>query len=520
MAARAQPLGASIWIGGASCALLLFLTLGTLGAIASRADWETGLGANDWTALRFTVFQAVLSATLSIGLAIPTARALARRQFWGRNALIMILGAPFILPVIVAILGIVSVYGGRGALSTLLGQMGLPPIDLYGLTGILLAHVFFNLPLATRLILQGWLAIPSEQFRLADSLSFRPADIQRHIEWPMLRNIVPPVFVVIFLICLTSFTVVLALGGGPKSTTIELAIYQAFKFDFDLGKAALLGVLQFGICGLAGVAMIWLRLPQGQGSGLDRALIRQDADTGFLRLLDGVILSLVATFLLAPLISIFGRGIFFITDLPELIWMSALRSLVMALSSTALCITMALGLSHLSLRLGRIGGIVEVSGFLVLSASPLVMGTGLFIFFFPFVRPSDMALPITVIVNAAMALPFVLAAILPAIVQAYEQFGRLADSLGITGSARMIRVTLPRVRKTLGFGAGLSAALAMGDLGVVTLFGTGDATTLPLEMYRLMGAYRLDQASGAALLLLAISLTLFWIFDMIGRRNA
>jgi thiamine transport system permease protein len=119
-----------------------------------------------------------------------------------------------------------------------------------------------------------------------------------------------------------------------------------------------------------------------------------------------------------------------------------------------------------------------------------------------------------------MALPFVLAAILPAIVQAHEQFGRLADSLGITGSARLIRVTLPRVRKTLGFGAGLSAALAMGDLGVVTLFGTGDATTLPLEMYRLMGAYRLDQASGAALLLLAISLTLFWIFDMIGRRNA
>jgi thiamine transport system permease protein len=39
-------------------------------------------------------------------------------------------------------------------------------------------------------------------------------------------------------------------------------------------------------------------------------------------------------------------------------------------------------------------------------------------------------------------------------------------------------------------------------------------------MYRLMGSYRTDAAAGAALLLLAMALGLFWICDTWGRRHA
>jgi thiamine transport system permease protein len=35
-----------------------------------------------------------------------------------------------------------------------------------------------------------------------------------------------------------------------------------------------------------------------------------------------------------------------------------------------------------------------------------------------------------------------------------------------------------------------------------------------------MGAYRMDDAAGAALLLLILSLALFWIFDRGGRADA
>jgi thiamine transport system permease protein len=82
------------------------------------------------------------------------------------------------------------------------------------------------------------------------------------------------------------------------------------------------------------------------------------------------------------------------------------------------------------------------------------------------------------------------------------------------------RIVLPRLRRPLGFAAGLAAALSMGDLGVIALFAGDAQETLPLAMYRLMGAYRMEAASGAALILLALSFALFWICDRGGRIDA
>ena len=43
----------------------------------------------------------------------------------------------------------------------------------YGLQGILLAHVFFNMPMATRLLLQALENIPGEQRQIAAQLGMR-----------------------------------------------------------------------------------------------------------------------------------------------------------------------------------------------------------------------------------------------------------------------------------------------------------------------------------------------------------
>jgi ABC-type Fe3+ transport system, permease component len=76
---------------------------------------------------------------------------------------------------------------------------------------------------------------------------------------------------------------------------------------------------------------------------------------------------------------------------------------------------------------------------------------------------------------------------------------------------------LPRLRRPLGFVAGLTAALSMGDLGVIALFSDPARGTLPMQVYALMGAYRMEAAAGAALLLAGLSLGLFWAFDRGGR---
>lgn len=519
MARRAVQLGALPGSGAAGIAAALVLV--PLAAVFLRAEVTSPLGPADWAAVRFTVVQAILSAALSTLFAIPVARALARRRFPGRTLLIGLLGAPFILPVIVAVFGLLAVFGRSGILSDALALAGRPPVRIYGLHGIVLAHVFFNLPLATRLILQGWLEVPAERFRLAASLGLGARDINRLIERPILRAVLPGAFLVIFLVCTTSFAVALALGGGPSATTIELAIYQAFTFDFDLDRAARLAVVQFAIAALAATLAFRLARFSALGGGLDRPVERWDARTPSARALDAAVVTLAALFLLIPLAMIVARGAAALATLPPVVWEAALRSLVVALASSLLATSAALAIAVAVHRLGRrSAALVEGAGYAALAVSPLVIGTGLFIVLFPVADPFALALPVTAVVNALMSLPFLLRALVPAVAETETRFGPLADSLGLTGWTRLRLLLWPRLRRPLGFSAGLAAALSMGDLGVVALFAPPGGGTLPLELYRLMSAYRMGDAAGAALLLLILSLAIFWAFDRGGRADA
>ncbi|MBE2277065.1 MAG: thiamine/thiamine pyrophosphate ABC transporter permease ThiP [Rhodobacteraceae bacterium] len=499
-------------IGG----LALLLVAAPLGAVAWRAG-GLALSPADLAALRFTLLQAALSALVSVGLAVPVARALARRRFPGRALLITVMGAPFLLPVIVAILGLLAIFGRGGVLNTALAAAGLPVLSVYGLQGVVLAHVFLNLPLATRMILQGWQAIPAERFRLAASLGFTPADSFRHLERPMLIQILPGAAATVFAICLTSFAVALVLGGGPRATTLELAIYQAVRFEFDLRHAAGLALVQTALGGLATLAAWALARRAGFGAGLDRALPLA-APGGWRQGVDGAVLALAAAFLLAPLAAILASGAPGLLQLPDQVWPAAVRSVAVALVSALMTVGVALVLAE-ARAAGRLGW-VELAAMLPLATSGLVLGTGLFLIVQPFVPPMILALPVTVLVNMLLSLPFAYRLILPEAQALQADYGRLAAALGLVGLARLRLLTLPRLARPLGFAAGLAAALSMGDLGVIALFAGEREATLPLVVQRLAAAYRNEAAAGTALLLVGLSFALFWAFDAGGRRAA
>ncbi len=511
------------WAGTAALALVAALTLGTVAALALRAEPGRGLGPAEWAALRFTLWQALLSAGLSCLAAVPAARALARRRFAGRGVLVALLGAPFLLPAIVAVFGIVAIWGRAGLFSRGLEAAGLPGLDVYGLVGVVLAHVFFNVALVARLLLQGWLAIPAETFRLAAQLGFGPRDVFRRIELPMLRSVLPGAFVLVFLLCMTSFAVALTLGGGPRATTVELAIYQALRFDFDLGRAAWLALIQFALCGSVALAALRLSADAGFEAGVGGAVERWDADRRGMRAADAAVLVALALFLGLPLGAVAAKGLAALAGgLPGSVWVAAGRSLAVALASAALAVGLGLALAgFVDARRARGGGrLAEAAGLMTLAASPFVIGTGLFIVLFPIADPFALALPVTATVNAAMALPFVLRSLLPALAETRVADGRLAESLGMRGWTRFRLVTWARLRRPMGFAAGLAAALSMGDLGVIALFAPPEVATLPLLMQRLMAAYRMEAAAGVGLLLVALTYALFWAFDRGGRLDA
>lgn len=496
-------------------ALVTLLTLGSAVMVALRAEtWA--LGPADLAALRFTVTQAAVSAGVSVLLAIPTARALMRRRFIGRAFLIRLMAAPFVLPVVVAVLGLLAVFGRNGPVNMVLVAIGLPPLSIFGFHGVVLAHVFLNLPLAVRMILLGWQAIPQERMRLAASLGLTPLAMWRHLERPMLRSVIPGVAAVIFLLCLTSFAVALTLGGGPRASTIELSIYQALRFDFNLGRAALLAALQFGLCGVTVLLTARFASPSQFGAGLDRTDLIFPP-TGVRKLGDVVMIAAATLFLLTPLIAVALQGAMGLATLPDTVWPAALRSIIIALISASLATVAALALALAAVQRRPV---LEIAAMLPLAASGLVMGTGLFLMAQPYILPERLALPVTILVNATLSLPFLFRLLLPEAQALNTDYSRLSQSLSLEGMFLLRWVTLPRLRRPLGFGGGLAAALSMGDLGVIALFAGDRGATLPLVVQRLMGAYRMQSAAGAALLLVAISFALFWAIDRLGGRDA
>ncbi|STQ81936.1 thiamine transporter membrane protein [Hafnia alvei] len=103
----------------------------------------------------------------------------------------------------------------------------------------------------------------------------------------------------IFMLCFASFATVLSLGGGPQATTIELAIYQALSYDYDLSRAALLAILQLLCC--LGLVLLSQKLSGILPVGHTRALKwRNPVDTLAARLLDSCVIFCALLLILPP----------------------------------------------------------------------------------------------------------------------------------------------------------------------------------------------------------------------------
>lgn len=459
----------------------------------------------------FSLWQALLSTLLSVLPAILVARVFASfPNFPFRALLLKLFGLPLVVPSVVAVMAIVSVYGSDGWIP--LGR------SLYGLNGILLAHLFFNLPLAVRLLLPLWQSIPQHHWQLGEQLGFSSWQRWCYLEWPQLREGLPGVLSLIFMLCLTSFAVVLTLGGGPRSTTLEVAIYQSLRFDFDPAQAVVLALLQLGLCVLvAAVTLRFQTMPEVE-IGLSSAANTPPGQRNPFAL---IVVLCAAIYVCLPLLAMFidavSGPVASVLASPKL-WQSAANTLMVGLSASAIALTggwfLLRSSSDLAVK-GRVrqAKLIELSGSIIYAVPPLVIGTGLFVLLFAHVDVFAWVYPLVIMVNALMGLPFVIRTLGPAMRQSNMRYQRLCQSLSITGWHRFRLVEWPMLRRPIGLSAALVAALAMGDLGVIALFGTPASATLPLLIYQQLGAYLVPQAAVTAFVLLSLCLAVFWLME-------
>lgn len=534
------------WASGATAALLICaLTVLPLGAMILEAGtiaWSTVFG-NIYVqrVVRFSLIQATLSTALSLLFAIPVALALSHRpHFTGRSLIVTLFSLSLAIPTIVAIYGIVAVYGRTGWLSSLLGVASMPAIDLYGLNGILIAHVFFNMPLATRVLLVSLEGIPAENWRLATQLGMKPVSLFRYIEWPNLRGQLPGIALLIFTLCFTSFAIVMTLGGGPRATTIEVAIYQALRFDFDISLTVALACIQMIIClGLMALTTLFKHntdlsvQPFTFWSNNNQALSEQSVMTRlwrgpWLNVLHGFVIVSASLFVLLPLAALIISSLNekTLSVLVDGITLQAMfNTIVTSLASAGCALTLAIGLlistRHLRIRLKkeRSGQWLQLMGNVILILPPLVLGTGLFLLLRPYADVFSIALVLVVIINSLMALPFVIRLLDAPIMRAANTQDKLIQSLDIKGWNRWRLIDWPQLKSPIALSLALSATLSAGDLSAIALFGSERIRTLPLLLYQRMGSYRLEEAAVTAGVLLILCLALFAVLQKIGEGS-
>jgi len=514
--------GAFISILLLSFAFLLFFIL----FIAQDSTTVIQFDPRVYSLLKFTLYQAFLSTLLSIVVGITLAWSLAHQQdFKGRGVLVALFSSSLVLPTLIVVFGLIGIFGRNGWIN----QLSVYLFDhsfgsyLYGLTGILVAHVYLNASFASRSLLHTFESIPKEKYKLAKSLNFTIFQRFIYVEWPALRPTLLSIASTIFLLCFTSFAIVLVLGGSPAYNTLEVAIYEAVKLDFDIAMALKLALIQLGISTLLVVFSSNFRtnLTNLKTSSVNIPWCEPKR----IKQTQMAIISLFALFFISPLVVIIidGIGADFGRIVSEALFIkSFFTSIVLATVSSILTVIFAVLLSDtkrnftLKHRLEEnkfsklLNIIVSFSGNLYLAIPSLILGLGFFLlsqrYEAPLVVWSTIAL---LTANILMSLPFALSVLSPAMQKTAQRYDKLIFSLNLSKLQRWVYCEYPYLKSSLGYVFALSFCFSLGDLGIIALFGSDDFSTLPWYLYQLMGSYRTSDAAGVALILLAITLSVF-----------
>ena len=480
----------------------------------------------------FTLALAGLSTLLTLLLGMPAAWVFARFDFTGKRVLRALTVVPFVLPTVVVGSAFLALLGPRSPLNALaewLFGAGVPQVRLDGsVAAILVAHVFYNIAVIIRLVGGMWAHVDPRSEEAARMLGASPARAFAAVTWPLLRPAVVSAASIVFLFTVTSFGVVLLLGG-PRDTTLEVEIYRQTAILLDLPTAAALTILQLG-----GVLVLLLASARAQERLAVQQRLRASAETsrrprpGRERLLVRIILGITVAFLVTPLLllverSMAGPGGYGTAAYEALLQADPRMRLPAApLQAVADSLTFAAATTLIAGTLGMLAALVVGyrRGWLVRGLDALVMlplGTSAVIVGFGFLvsldtppldlRTSVLLIPIA---HALIALPFVMRAVVPVIRSIDDRLREAAAVLGASPVRAWREIDAPILARGALVGAGFAFAVSLGEFGATLFIARPDSVTIPVAIYRLLGqpgAANFATAMALAVVLMVLTAT-------------
>jgi thiamine transport system permease protein len=494
-----------------------------------------------WRTVGITTAQAGLSALLAVVLGLPGAYAMSHLRFPLKRLFHALTLVPFVLPSIVVVICMVSFWGRSGVVGRLTGG---DANAIYSFEGILIAHVFYNLSLAVRIVAEGWEGIDRRLHESAASLGERAPGAFARVTLPLLAPSLVTAFLLVFVYCFLSFGVVLVFGGA-RFATPEVRIYREMYVRLDPASALSWAMVQLALTvGFALLASRFIARTQVARSRGQRSVERRFRDLPaagqVLLLVYGV---LAVTFLVGPLGGMVGRSLSprgtlslesFIAlfvgrvggrDLP-----SILRSTVPGVIGTSLlaaacagtlsfAAAAALALAGDRRRAGRSDWLFQLP--LGLSTVTLCIGVDL--------AASEVAgvsfprAPLVVVIQALVAFPVVYRIVRTTVGSFQLAYMEGAQSLGAGPLRRLRDIEVPLLKRGLLNAYAYGLAIAFADFTAVMTVGHGDVVTFPVAIYRLIGFRSFDLALSLATLYVGVCVLLFALIDrtsMPTRRRA
>lgn len=486
-----------------------------------------------WRVL-WSVAQAAITCVLALLLGLPIAWVLARLDFPGRTLALRLLMLPFVVPTLVAALGVLALWGPRGVVGAPLAAAGIELVDTPWL--LLYGNLFFNLCVVVRAGVDALEQVSAPRVAAARTLGATPWRAFWRVEWPAIAPWLASSLCLVFLYCFAGFGLALVLGG-QRYATVEVEIYTLVAHELQLGQASVLAVWMLLLTG--GVALGYAALEKrlaapGRVAPVPRQRPQGGAQWALLVAAVVVLFAVCA----APLLAIVGRalqalllgqGAAVLTDAETLdaLW-NTLRFSGLALAlATALGLLHALGVRALDAAAqarpvgaapGALALLWRAAAFLPFVVSSVTVAFGLLLLY----PDASASLALLIAAYVLLAYPFVAKSITAALDSLPASYAQAAATLGARPWRVFWRVTLPLVAPALRRGMAFAAATALGEFAVTLFLGRPEWTTLTTLIYQHLGRpgeANLDAALVLAGLLMLLALGAFALIEGRPRDN-
>ena len=434
----------------------------------------------------FSLYQAFLSALLSCFLAIPFALALNRhKNLKIIKFIISLCGFSFVIPTILIVFAVIKLFGNNGFYNSYFNLYENLSIEtIFGIKAILIAHILLNTPFATRLFFQSLNSIPLKYYEISSSLNITFFGNLLKLEIPYIRQNFFTVFSIIFSLCFLSFAIVMALGGGPMYSTIEVAIYQYALFELNFNKAILLSFLQIFIC----LFFLFIGFDKLKGSNffeIDQInFIHPHKEYKVIKIIDFLIIVFFSIFLFSPILSIIYH---FINNGIYLSLINA-KFLESFFNSLTISITTGIIVSPIIFSLGYF----------------IVLGELRYLQFFKYF--------VIVLINCLFLLPFSILILFNNLKNIFLNFENFQQTFRISIRNYFI-ILLPMIKKNIIFVFAFSTVITFGDFTIISFFKDQNFDTLPSYLYKLISVYKFNEASFVSGVILILSMIIFLLID-------